>query len=115
MSATDQEKQENLQDLNKPLIEKTDDEDTQVALPRKQSQPEEHLDFLSCMRTISSMAIFPIIGMMFHPAYHIINSAILGKIDPKLLAALGLGGSTVGMFLLSIGVAFNGSIGTLIP
>ncbi len=55
-------------------------EDVVIKDSRKISE-DDKLDFISCMKTISKLAIFPIIGMMFHPAYHIINSAILGKID----------------------------------
>lgn len=67
------------------------------------------------MKRIFNLAIYPIIGMVFHPAYHICNSIILGHSeDPRLLAALGLGGITVSIFLLSIGVSFCGSLDTLI-
>lgn len=68
------------------------------------------------MKRIFNLAIYPIIGMIFHPAYHICNSIILGHSDDsKLLAALGLGGLTISIFLLSIGISFNGSLDTLIP
>jgi len=54
--------------------------------------------------------------MIFHPAYHICNSIILGQSDdPKLLAALGVGGLTISIFLLSIGISFCGALDTLIP
>jgi Na+-driven multidrug efflux pump len=67
------------------------------------------------MKKIFSLAIYPIIGMIFHPAYHICNSMILGHSDdPRDLAALGLGGLTISIVLLSIGVSFNGALDTLI-
>ena len=67
------------------------------------------------MKRIFNLAIYPIIGMVFHPAYHICNSIILGSSsDPRDLAALGLGGLTISIVLLSIGVSFNGALDTLI-
>ena len=67
------------------------------------------------MMKIFGLAIYPIIGMIFHPAYHICNSIVLGhSSDPRNLAALGLGGLTISIVLLSIGVSFNGSLDTLI-
>jgi Na+-driven multidrug efflux pump len=73
------------------------------------------LDTCNVMTKIFKFAIFPIIGMIFHPSYHICNSIILGHSeDSKLLAALGLGGLTISIFLLSIGVSFCGSLDTLI-
>lgn len=67
------------------------------------------------MKKIFNLAIYPIIGMMFHPAYHIANSIVLGhSADTNLLAALGLGNLTVSILMLSVGVSFNGSLDTLI-
>lgn len=62
---------------------------------------------------IFSLAIYPIIGAVFHPAYIICNTIIF-KSDPDMQAALGLGGFALSIFLLSLGVTFNDSLDTLI-
>ena len=73
------------------------------------------ITYSEAMNKIFGLAIFPIIGMIFHPAYHIFNSIILGSNpDSRLLGALGLGGLTQSIFLISIGNSFNGSLDTLV-
>jgi Na+-driven multidrug efflux pump len=53
---------------------------------------------------------------MFHPAYHIINTIMLGHLPDSsiMVASLGLGGVTIGMFLLSVGTSFNMALDTLV-
>jgi Na+-driven multidrug efflux pump len=76
---------------------------------------DKDLNIKDAMIKIFNLAIFPIIAMCFHPLYHVINSIFMGHIEGEVyLAALGLGGLTVGIVLLSIMVNFNGSLDTLI-
>jgi hypothetical protein len=51
--------------------------------------------------------------MIFHPQYIICNT-ILFRDNPADQAALGLGGMILSIFLLSLGMTFNGSLDTLI-
>jgi Na+-driven multidrug efflux pump len=67
------------------------------------------------MMAIFKMGIYPTIGMIFYPAYLIWNASVLSSIDSRLVAAFGLGSSISSMLLLSVGLAFNGSLGTLMP
>jgi Na+-driven multidrug efflux pump len=78
--------------------------------------PNDELEMIPALKKISSLAIFPIIGMIFHPAYILINTVILGQMEDSntMLAAFGLGGVTIGLFLLSVGVTFSGALDTLI-
>ena len=49
----------------------------------------------------------PIIGMLFHPMYMMINTAVVGQMhDPVYLAGLGLGSLTCGIMLISFGTSF---------
>lgn len=66
------------------------------------------------LKKISSLAIWPIIGMIFHPAYQICNTIIFRE-KKEAQASLGMGGFALSIFLLSLGVTFNGSLDTLIP
>jgi Na+-driven multidrug efflux pump len=73
------------------------------------------MKLVPALLTIFKLAIFPIIGMIFHPAYHIINTILLGHMpDDTLLAALGLGGLTVSIVLLAVGISLCGALDTLI-
>jgi len=57
----------------------------------------------------------PIIGMMFHPMYQLINVAYVGSMnDATILAGLGLGSLTTGIMLLATGVGFMLVMRTLI-
>ena len=59
------------------------------------------------------MAVFPILGSLFHPVYTVVNAASLGKEDsPEPLAGLGLGSLTMGICVLSIGACFGGGFST---
>lgn len=106
--------------LNEPLLgsttSKSDQEKNSVITseqPPKKIFPK--VDKLQALKRIFSLAIFPIIGMVFHPTYQIVNSSIMGRTgDPALLGGLGLGGLTLGLFLLAISVTFNGALDTLI-
>ena len=65
------------------------------------------------LKKIAQLGKYPVIGMIFHPQYIICNT-ILFRDNPKDQAALGLGGMILSIFLLSLGMTFNGSLDTLI-
>ena len=49
-----------------------------------------------------------ILNAVFHPVYSIVNAILLGhQSNEKMLAGLGLGSLTIGIFALSIGSNFN--------
>lgn len=52
--------------------------------------------------------------MIFHPAYIICNTIIFND-DAKAQSALAMGSLVLSIFLLSLGVTFNGALDTLIP
>eukprot|EP00347_Sterkiella_histriomuscorum_P010943 403374339 len=119
----EQDKQQTHKQLKEPLLAAINDS-SDMRANKEQDGPiqqkaqqvfETKFDTYSVMKRIFNLAIYPIIGMVFHPAYHICNSIILGHSDDtKLLASLGLGGITISIFLLSIGISFCGSLDTLI-
>lgn len=63
---------------------------------------------------VSKLSWQPILGMLFHPAYLIINAATCGRISDTALAGFGLGSLTLGILLISIGVCFQSSVMTKI-
>jgi Na+-driven multidrug efflux pump len=76
---------------------------------------EDKIDSTQAMlKKISGLAIYPIIGMIFHPAYLICNAIVFND-QPKIQDALAMGGLMLSIFLLSLGVTFNGALDTLIP
>ena len=67
------------------------------------------------MKGIFTLGMWPMIGNMFHPAYHLTNSIILGqKEDPLLQSAYGLANIVISVFMLCLSMSFNGSLDTLI-
>jgi hypothetical protein len=68
------------------------------------------------LKKISSLALYPIIGMVFHPAYIIYNTMKFSESEMKEEQnALAIGGIVLSISLLSLGVTFNGALDTLIP
>ena len=63
---------------------------------------------------ISRYSLWPIVGMMFHPLYSLINAAVVGRMEKKFLAALGLGSLTTGICLISIGCSFSLVLGSFV-
>ena len=61
-----------------------------------------HPNTCTTIGEVSRYAVWPIVGMIFHPLYTIINAAVVGRMETKFLAALGLGSLTTGICLLSI-------------
>ena len=55
---------------------------------------------------VTKFACWPILGMMFHPMYSVINAAVVGRMETHYLAALGLGTLTTGIMLISICTSF---------
>ena len=58
------------------------------------------------MGEIAKYALWPILGMFFHPLYSVVNAAVVGHMETHYLAALGLGSLTCGICLLSINACF---------
>jgi Na+-driven multidrug efflux pump len=56
----------------------------------------------------------PMLGMLFHPVYTIMNAATCGRIGNAELAGFGLGSLTLGIVAISIGTCFAMTVGTLI-
>jgi len=71
------------------------------------------------VKEILKYSVWPIVGMIFHPMYTIINSAMIGRLyegDEKNthLAALGLGSLTISILMISIVSCFCMVVGTFI-
>ena len=66
------------------------------------------------LKEVLSQSWLPTVGVLFHPAYLIINAAICGRLGDKQLAGFGLGSLTIGIVGISIGTSFAYSVGTLI-
>jgi Na+-driven multidrug efflux pump len=66
------------------------------------------------MGEISKYAAWPIVGMIFHPLYSVINAAVVGRMEKKYLAALGLGSLTTGICLISICSSFAFVLGSFV-
>ena len=84
---------------------------------------------------IFGVSTFPIIGMLFHPTYLMMNSKLLGSVkpDPALcsgadasskiecvpaatyLAAFGIGSSTMGITMLSVGITMIIGLTNIVP
>ncbi|CDW78027.1 na+-driven multidrug efflux pump [Stylonychia lemnae] len=103
-------------DLKEPLLQGGQGQKNDMEKARKQDSSEhENLETWHVLKKISQLSIFPIIGMIFHPAYSIFNAIVLGQNeDGRILASLGLGSLTLGIVLLSIGSSFNSCLDTLI-
>ena len=81
----------------------------------KAGPPVDEIESTPAMlKKIMSLALFPIIGMVFHPAYIIYNTAAFKDYKDEQ-SALAIGGIVLSISLLSLGVTFNGALDTLIP
>lgn len=63
---------------------------------------------------IIKYATWPVLGMLFHPMYSVINAAVVGRMETKYLAALGLGSLTIGICLISINTCFALVVGSFV-
>ncbi len=64
--------------------------------------------------TVIKCSWLPIIGVLFHPMYTIVNAATCGRIGDTELAGFGLGSLTLGIMAISIGTCFGMTCGTQI-
>ncbi|CDW78129.1 multidrug and toxin extrusion protein 2 [Stylonychia lemnae] len=106
------------EELNQPLLTQGYDTDNErhPPLEKRESKDDEDLSFWKVMRQITDLSIYPIVGMLFHPAYHLVNTVILGQDDDAVnsLATFGLATVTIGISLMSVQISFNNSLTTLI-
>lgn len=59
-------------------------------------------------------AWMPMLGMLFHPIYTVVNAAACGVLGANELAGFGLGSLTLGILAISIGTCFSMAAGTLV-
>jgi len=71
-------------------------------------------DTWATTKAILHYSIWPIVGMIFHPMYTVVNAAVAGRIGSTELAGLGLGSLTIGILLISIGSCFCMVVGSFI-
>jgi Na+-driven multidrug efflux pump len=69
---------------------------------------------MDSIKEIIKTAWLPILGMLFHPIYMVVNAATCGRIGDTELAAFGLGSLTLGIMIISIGTCFSMTVSTLI-
>mmetsp|Transcript_25471 Transcript_25471/g.19225 ORF Transcript_25471/g.19225 Transcript_25471/m.19225 type:complete len:143 (+) Transcript_25471:113-541(+) len=76
---------------------------------------QDEMEFWPGIKKVLSFSVFPIISFLFHPAYSVINTIVLGQMENSaiLQASLGLGLITTGMFLQSITVGLSSGLQTL--
>ena len=74
---------------------------------------DEVVPFGQALSESSKMAVFIVLGTLFHPFYSITNNIVLGHSEDETpLAGLGLGALTLGITGLSIGICFAFGAGT---
>ena len=89
----------------------------EVCLVKQESEEKEPEQYKlgNSIQTILKLAVMPIIGMLFHPLYIMVNAAFVGHMDDHVnLAGLGLGSLTCGIMLISFGTSFALVTGSLI-
>ena len=103
-----------------------------------QSYIDDNFSFCEGLTMIFKQSLWPIIGMLFHPTYMLVNAKILGSIDKPAkclvpdvseevknsfdcisaktyLAAFGVASSSMGIILLAVGVTFNLGLTNIVP
>ena len=75
-------------------------------MDHKLNEGTTQLSTCNTIKEISRYAIWPILGMTFHPMYSVINAVVVGRMETEYLAALGLGSLTTGIMLISINTNF---------
>ena len=78
------------------------------------NEPDHCFGFWTSTNTILKLTIWPIIGMIFHPMYQLVNAAFVGHMEEKYLAGLGLGSLTTGIMVISIASSFALVTGSLV-
>lgn len=69
---------------------------------------------MDSVKEIVKTAWLPMVGMLFHPVYTVVNAATCGRIGDNELAGFGLGSLTLGICIISIGTCFSYTVSTLI-
>ena len=75
-------------------------------LEEERADPKTKNTFCKTFKEIVCYAVWPIVGMMFHPMYIVINATVAGRMEGVNLAALGLGSLTVGILVMSMNQSF---------
>ncbi|CDW72125.1 na+-driven multidrug efflux pump [Stylonychia lemnae] len=103
---------------DQPLLTNDNDMDNERLSPqqKKQMRDREDLNFWNVMKQICDLSVYPIVGMLFHPAYQIVNTIILGQDDEAVnnLAIFGLATVTMSIAMMSIQLSFNNALMTLV-
>ena len=97
-------------------MDKVDDREKNAPmLLNDEKKPPPTISTANTIKEIAAYARWPILGMIFHPVYSIVNAAVVGRFaDEKYLAALGLGSLTTGIMLISICSCFCLVLGTFV-
>jgi len=91
-----------------PLVGAEDDFQKPVA-----TIDNETISFSEALKKSSGIAVFVVLGTLFHPMYSIVNNIVLGHMnDETPLAGLGLGALTIGITALSLGICFAFGVST---
>ena len=91
------------------------DESKAPLLSKEEDEELEKYGLWASLHTICKLAIMPIIGMIFHPMYQLVNVAFIGRMDDAtILAGLGLGSLTTGIMLLGTCMMYTQVMRTLI-
>eukprot|EP00347_Sterkiella_histriomuscorum_P003491 403364095 len=88
----------------------------QKSTPGNSAIQSEDLSFGHVFKQIINLSTYPIISMLFHPGYHMINTIMIGRMENPVenLAIFGLASVTNSLFLMSVSIAFNNALSTLI-
>jgi Na+-driven multidrug efflux pump len=78
------------------------------------TDPNQKFLWISGVKTILKISLLPIIGLLFHPVYTIVNTATCGRMGHNELAGFGLGSLSIGILCESLGMNFTMTLATLI-
>ena len=83
---------------------------------KPQEKKEIDLSPKTVMKTLLSLQIFPMLGALFHPAYHYVNVIILGQSERSVdfLAIYGLSTLLSSLLLASVVISVNNALSTLV-
>ena len=82
--------------------------------PLIETEKETTPGLVESLKTVFKLAMWPIIGSLFHPVYTIVNAMVCGRMSETDLAGFGLGSLTLGIMSLSICACFSSSLGALV-
>jgi Na+-driven multidrug efflux pump len=81
----------------------------------EKEKKEETVTFQKAACKVAKLAYMPLIGMLCHPMYTMVNAAFLGHEETTYpLSGFGLGSLTLGICMLSIGSSFAMGMGTFV-